>query len=64
MEILPDCFFPVVEVVFVVVKKNQVIHVTEVVVTFQSFLYVVIKAIEVEIGKDLAGEVSDWDPWG
>ena len=54
-----DPFPPLGELIRIVVEEGEVVHVAHVPLRPQHLLAEVIEAVEVEVGKELAGEVAD-----
>jgi len=44
---------------FVIAEEGEVVHVAEKLGDFESFFDEVVKAVEVDVGEELAGEVAD-----
>lgn|GEM_PF-7104179 len=42
-------------------ENNKIINISDVMTAFQLFFNVMIKAVQVDIRKKLAGQITDWD---
>ena len=57
-----DLFCPVLKYRTVSVKQDQIVHITNVPLGLQPVFHELVKGIQVNIGKELTGEVPDGQP--
>ena len=49
-----------VKIDFIISKKEEIVHVSQVTFDFQSILYKVIKPVKIQVGKMLTCQASNW----